>query len=202
MRRGFGTVPKSSSVNFVPKPTIAFDLDETLISATPIRPNDGDYFAVRVNRRPVFVRLRPGLINFLNRVQKGYNVFFFSSSQREYGDQVIDRIAPNVRSCRRFFRDSCVSASGYSIKDLRVLRTNLKQTLLVDDIAGSALHNPNNLIRIKPWYGERDDDVLESELLPLLERILYENDLAKSASEIINTNKYAQLSGFHTRSAL
>lgn len=192
------SLPKSLSLNFVPKPSIAFDLDETLISPTHIRPTCGDFFPVIVNRRPIFIRLRPGLLHFLSRVQKTYDVFFFSASHKDYGNQVIDQIAPNVRSCRRFFRDSCISAAGYTVKDLSLLRTDLKQTLLVDDIAGSALRNPNNLIRIKPWYGELDDNVLESELLPLLEGIVLESDLTKSARDFMEKKRYSKLWGFRS----
>ena len=77
-----------------------------------------------------------------------------------------------------------------------MLRTNLKQTLLVDDIAGSALHNPKNLIHVKPWSGEADDTVLEQELLPLLEGIAYENDLTKSVLEIMEKRQYLNISRF------
>ena len=70
----------------------------------------------------------------LKRIQKKYDVFIFTAAQSDYGNLIIDRIAPHIRECRRFFRDSCVNDLGYSVKDLSVLRTNLKQTLLVDDI--------------------------------------------------------------------
>ena len=189
-------MPKSSSVFFVPKPAIAFDLDETLISTTSVRPTSGDYFQIRVRRRSMYVRVRPGLPEFLKRIQKKYDVFIFTAAQSDYGNLIIDRIAPHIRECRRFFRDSCVNDLGYSVKDLSVLRTNLKQTLLVDDIAGSALHNPKNLIHVKPWYGEADDTVLEQELLPLLEGIAYENDLTKSVLEMMEKKQYLNISRF------
>lgn len=86
------SLPKSLSLSFVPKPSIAFDLDETLISATHIRPTCGNFFPVIVDRRPIFIRLRPGLLRFLNRVQKTYDVFFFSASHKDYGNQVIDQL--------------------------------------------------------------------------------------------------------------
>ena len=190
---------KSSSVCFVPKPAIAFDLDETLISATPVKPVSGNYFQIRVRRRLMFIRMRPGLLNFLKRIQKKYDVFIFTSAQKDYGNQIIDKIAPNIRNCRRFFRDSCVNDYGYSVKDLSVLRTNLKQTLLVDDIAGSALRNPMNLIHVKPWAGEVHDNVLEHELLPLLEGIAYEKDLTVSANQMIEERRYSSVACFPAR---
>ena len=186
---------KSISTHFIPKPSLAFDLDETLIYSSPIQISQ-DSFPIRVRRRRMYVQFRPGLQEFLRRVKKLYNVFFFTSSQQEYANQIIEKIAPDVKQCRRLFRDSCLNISGYSVKDLSVLRTPLKKTLLIDDIAGSALNNPHNLIHIKSWQGERDDDVLLGQLMPMLEQLAYENDLRKSYVDILHKSCYHDLSYF------
>jgi TFIIF-interacting CTD phosphatase-like protein len=125
------------------------------------------------------------LAEFLTRVQKIYDVFFFSASAAEYGNAIINTIAPEVRPCRRFFRDSCKSLSGYLVKDLGILRRSLSQTLLVDDVAGSALEHPANLLRIRPWMGDPADHVLLDELLPLLENISFYSDMAGHARQLI-----------------
>jgi hypothetical protein len=52
-------------------------------------------------------------------------VFFFSASLPEYANPIINKIAPEVRSCRRFFRDFCKETSGYLVKDLSILRRSL-----------------------------------------------------------------------------
>ena len=199
LKCGYPTIPKimrkSISTHFIPKPSLAFDLDETLIYSSPIQISQ-DSFPIRVRRRRMYVQFRPGLQEFLRRVKKLYNVFFFTSSQQEYANQIIEKIAPDVKQCRRLFRDSCLNISGYSVKDLSVLRTPLKKTLLIDDIAGSALNNPHNLIHIKSWQGERGDDVLLGQLMPMLEQLAYENDLRKSYVDILHKSCYHDLSYF------
>ena len=75
------------------------------------------------------------------------------------------------------------------MKDLEVIQTPLHQTLLLDDTAGSAIKNPKNLIKIKPWNGEKDDDILTS-LLSVLENIAFSEDLRQSFIEIMKKEIY------------
>ncbi|OHS93965.1 CTD nuclear envelope phosphatase 1B [Tritrichomonas foetus] len=188
---------KSSSLFIIHKPAIALDLDDTLVHVTPVRPTSGDYFQIRFKRRRLFVQTRPNLQNFLKRITKLYDVFVFTSAQREYANLIIDKILPDVKECRRFFRDSCQNLSGYSVKDLSILRRPLKQILLVDDIMGSALKNPKNLVLVKPWYGEKDDDVLSNELIKVLEQIAFESDIGEAYIDTVKYGGFEGISAFH-----
>jgi Dullard-like phosphatase family protein len=187
---------RRSSVNTIPGPALVLDLDETLVHCSLIAPRSGQYFQVRVRRRHLFVQTRPGLAEFLARVQRIYDVFFFTASTPEYAGLIIDKIAPEVRPCRRFFRDSCKPVSGYLVKDLSILRRPLTQTLLVDDIAGSALAQPANLVRICPWTGDQRDHVLIDELLPLLESLAFYSDLTAQTRQAIMKGKRLSRTGF------
>lgn len=194
-RIGLG-MTKSRSLMFVPRPAIALDLDDTLIRSSLLKPKDKEFFTVRVGRRRIYIQVRPGLETFLKKVQKHYDVFIFSASHSEYGNQIIDQIAPDIASCRRFFKDSCVCEAGYSVKDLSILRRPLTKTILVDDMAGSGMRNPDNLIKIEPWNGNREDSVLVKELLPLLENIVMENDMTEGVRQAMLRHSYANLSLF------
>jgi Dullard-like phosphatase family protein len=187
---------RSQSGCFVPRPAIAFDLDDTLVFSTLLKPGNHDYFLIKMRKRRMFVQMRPGLLQFLARIQRLYDVFFFTSSLAEYANPIIDKIAPSVLSCRRFFRDSCHSEGGYLVKDLRVLRRSLHQTLLVDDTLGSALDNPSNLIHVSPWSGDPRDDLLLRRLLPVLENLAYESELISSMQEMVTARGYRDLSLF------
>jgi Dullard-like phosphatase family protein len=187
---------RSRSCSFVPGSAIAFDLDDTLVLTTQVKPESGDFFTVRVRRRLAYVRIRPGLMEFLEHVRKLFDVFFFTASQPEYANQVIGKIAPTIPPCRRFCRDSCRYQSGYLVKDLRVLRRPLTRVLIVDDCPGSALTNPHHLIRVKPWTGDSKDDLLMSRLLPILQNIAHEDDLAQSANEMIPKYAYGDINLF------
>jgi TFIIF-interacting CTD phosphatase-like protein len=104
---------------------IAFDLDETLVFASRVKPSSSDYFTIRIGRRPVFVRMRPGLAAFVSRVPGLYDVFFFTASESHYTSQIIDVIAPSVPDPQRFSRDAWVCHSGFFVKDLRRLKRPL-----------------------------------------------------------------------------
>jgi Dullard-like phosphatase family protein len=162
------------------RPAVVLDLDETLVSTTMIRP-EGESVCIRVRRRQFFVRFRPGARSFIQSIGRVFDVYFFTSSVREYGNPIIDAIAPEIPADHRFFRDSCVSYCGYPVKDLRLLRRPLNQIVLVDDLEGSALLQPENLIRVQPWQGtDVNDRVLLSQLLPALMEVAPARDLPRA----------------------
>lgn len=189
-------IRKSVSQCFVPQPALAFDLDETLVHATPIK-LDAPHFVIRVKRRRMYVQMRPGLKEFIAEISKMYDIYFFTSSLKEYADPIIDQIAPGTKQCRRLFRDSCKSRGGYFVKDLSILRRPLNQVMLVDDMEGSALNQPPNLIRIKPFYGESDDNVLLKQLLPALENLACASNVSKTYKKMVQMRMYPDLYSFH-----
>jgi hypothetical protein len=63
-------------------------------------------------------------------------------------------------------------------------------------MAGSALSNPPNLIRVLPWNGDLNDILLLGELLPFLEQISESGNLVGSAQEKITKAQNRALAGF------
>ncbi|OHS92839.1 NLI interacting factor-like phosphatase family protein [Tritrichomonas foetus] len=149
--------------------------------------------SIRVGRRRIYIQFRPGLFEFIHAISNYFEIYFFTSSTFEYGNQIIDLIDPTIPSSRRLFRDSCKFICGYPVKDLSLINYPLSKVVLVDDTEGSALLNPNNLIRIDPWNGNLDDNVLLSELVPALTQIMLENDLLTAAHQLIGSGKYEHL---------
>jgi Dullard-like phosphatase family protein len=187
---------RRSSFTPIIRPAIVFDLDETLVHTSLIAPRSGEFFTVRARRRHIFVQTRPGLAEFLTRIQKLYDVFFFTACPADYGNLLINQIAPEIRPCRRFFKDSCKCFSGYLVKDLSILRRPMDQILLVDDIAGSALANPMNLIRVKAWIGDPTDRVLLENLLPILENVALYPDLTSHTRQLLMKRGKSAFSSF------
>ncbi|KAK8897907.1 hypothetical protein M9Y10_000138 [Tritrichomonas musculus] len=167
------------------KPTIVLDLDETIVYTTSIPPVDlhNSFFTIKVKRRKYYVQTRPYLKSFLEKASKLFNICVFTASEQIYADKIIDEILPNVKSTSRFYRDSCMCMNGYFVKNLSMVKSPLNQVLIVDDMPGSALINPKNLIKIKPWYGDKDDQALKF-LTTVLENIAFDDDLAASYNEI------------------
>jgi CTD small phosphatase-like protein 2 len=175
------------------RPAAVFDLDETLIFGSSIRPQ-GECLTIRIGRRRVYVKTRPGLPLFLKSVKGFFDVYFFTYSTPAYANAVIDSIAPDTPQDHRLFREDCVSHSGYPLKDLRLLHRPLHRLVMVDDVEGSALMHPKNLVRIGPWLGQDEDDsVLMKELWPLLKAVAGENDLPAAVVKHFSQNSYTEL---------
>ena len=187
---------RSKSGFFIPKPAIALDLDNTLVYVTPIRPMTNDYTTIQFRRRKMYVQVRPHLREFVKKLSKHYDVFIFTSAAKDYANNIVDKILPEIHKCRRLFRDSCQDLYGYFVKDLKKLRRPLNKVLLVDDIAGSALNHPDNLIKISPWQGEKQDNALYGELLPILDQIAYEHDLSVAFRDALKKRKLETISTF------
>lgn len=83
-------------------------MDETLIHSTSVRTDPKDEeILVRVGNslEKYYVKLRPFLKEFLERLSKMFELVIFTASIKEYADKVIDYIDPDGYIKRRFYRD-------------------------------------------------------------------------------------------------
>lgn len=189
---------KSTSLDTITKPALVIDLDDTIVRVTEIRPhdmNENNFFTIKLKKRKFYVEKRPNLTFFLDKISNFYDIYFFTASHHEYANSIIDKILPEIDESCRFFRDSCIDAFGYCVKDLSLIRRPLKKVLLVDDFAGSALLFPKNLVRVKPWNGEKDDIIL-LDLANILEGIALERDLRSAFHEILEKSKVKGINAF------
>ena len=177
------------------KPAVAFDLDETLIHCYSTQPGDKSIttFPVRMGRKRVYVTTRPHLREFLDLIEQLFEVFIFTSSLKEYANQIIDHIAPEIDHSHRFCRNECINTDGYHVKDLRKLSRPLNRIILVDDMQSSALLQRSNLIRILPYLGDQSDTVLVQELFPTLQSCSDAQDVRTVAFQIIQTRNYQSI---------
>ncbi|XP_019417674.1 PREDICTED: CTD small phosphatase-like protein 2-A isoform X1 [Lupinus angustifolius] len=148
--------------------TLVLDLDETLVHSTLEHCDDADFtFTVFFNMKEytVYVKQRPHLHTFFERVSEMFEVVIFTASQSIYANQLLDVLDPDERFIsRRVYRESCIFSDGNYTKDLTVLGVDLAKVAIIDNSPQVFRLQVNNGIPIKSWF----DDPLDCELMSLL----------------------------------
>ncbi|XAR66661.1 Phosphoprotein phosphatase [Bertholletia excelsa] len=160
--------------------TLVLDLDETLVHSTLEPCDDTDFtFPVFFNMKEhtVYVKQRPYLRMFLERVAEVFEVVVFTASQSIYAEQLLDILDPDGRLIsRRAYRESCIFSDGSYTKDLTVLGVDLAKVAIIDNSPQVFRLQVNNGIPIKSWFDDPSDCALVS-LLPFLETLVDADDV-------------------------
>ncbi|CAN0853768.1 CTD small phosphatase-like protein 2 [Linum grandiflorum] len=160
--------------------TLVLDLDETLVHSTLEPCDDADFtFTVFFNMKEhiVYVKKRPHLDAFLERVAEMFEIVIFTASQSIYAAQLLDILdADRKLISRRVYRESCIFSDGTYTKDLTVLDVDLAKVAIIDNSPQVFRLQVNNGIPIKSWFDDPSDSDLLS-LLPFLETLADADDV-------------------------
>jgi TFIIF-interacting CTD phosphatase-like protein len=96
---------------------LIFDMDETLISAWRVRDEEicnpwgrkkGD-FSFMFDGRLIEVKLRPYVIETLERLAESFEIVVYTAGIKGYADPILDRIDPmNTMIMKRLYRHDCM----------------------------------------------------------------------------------------------
>ncbi|KAG8383294.1 hypothetical protein BUALT_Bualt05G0169700 [Buddleja alternifolia] len=163
-----------------PSTTLVLDLDETLVHSTLEPCNDVDFtFSVNFNAKEhtIYVRCRPHLRDFLERVSRLFEIIIFTASQSIYAEQLLNVLDPKRKIFRhRVYRDSCLFVDGNYLKDLSVLGRDLARVIIIDNSPQAFGFQVDNGIPIESWFDDRSDTELLM-LLPFLETLVGVQDV-------------------------
>ncbi|KAK7271554.1 hypothetical protein RJT34_27542 [Clitoria ternatea] len=166
--------------------TLVLDLDETLIHSTMEQCDDADFtFQVSIvdKEYTVYVRKRPFLQEFLEKVSEMFEVIIFTASKRPYAEKLLDVLDPDKKFFSgRVYRESCIVKDGTYTKDLTVLGIDLAKLVIVDNSPKVFRLQVNNGIPIESWFQDRSDTALIS-LLPFLEKLVDVEDVRPIVAE-------------------
>ncbi|GMH01497.1 hypothetical protein Nepgr_003336 [Nepenthes gracilis] len=175
-----------------PRTTLVLDLDETLVHSTLEPCNAADFtFAVNFNQKEhtVYVRCRPYLRDFMERVASLFEIIIFTASQSIYAEQLLNVLDPRRRIFRhRVYRESCVYVEGNYLKDLSILGRDLARVIIIDNSPQAFGFQVDNGIPIESWFDDRTDEELLL-LLPFLESLVGVEDVRPLISEKFNLRK-------------
>jgi len=160
------------------KKLLVLDLDETLIHATTTFTDEYDF-----NVADYFVYKRTHLEEFLNFCNEYFEIGIWTSSTQDYAEKIVKNIIGDNKFSFLRTRKDCVQIRDIDkdefvwIKDLKKLKKkgyDLDKILVIDDSPEKLQRNYGNLIQIKPFFGERDDELLLVKMY--LETIMYEKN--------------------------
>ncbi|CAK4074310.1 unnamed protein product [Aphanomyces euteiches] len=162
---------------------LVLDLDRTIWFRSFRTLPSADFVATlqmthRKTSRVVHVSVRPGVQHLLESLSPHYDIVVFTASDRKFTESLIDHIDPDKLIQCRLYRDSCrlFPETGELIKDLTLLRRNLKNVVLVDDNPHVCGHHSANAWICSQYHGDKKDTELYH-ITNHLQRLRYVEDI-------------------------
>ena len=173
------------------KKTLVLDLDETLVHSqfmTFSAPSDVIIkIEIENEVHDIHVMVRPGVKEFLEKMDKFFEIVIFTASVSKYADPLLDIIDKQGYCPFRLFREHCSLINTTFVKDLQRLGRDLKDIVIVDNSPLSYALHPENGLPILTWFEDKNDTELY-QIMPVLEFLSYVPDVRDYVPKLVGNN--------------
>lgn len=168
--------------------TVLLDMDETLIAAKfdgkepkGFKPS----FSFPFQDTKIHVRFRPYMQETLEKLSELFEIVVWTAGVKDYADPILDRIDPEKTLFKkRMYRDQCVKADQFFIKDFDVILDRSRESMvLVDNSILSFAFDLANGVPINSFMGTEDDDKDLLYLISFLEDAYLHDDMRKACED-------------------
>ena len=149
-----------------------------------------------------YIRIRPGVEEFLSQISKYYDIYVYSASSKNYLNTIIKNIDKNniIKQC--YCRDDCIMyVEDYEedfdkpnneykyIKDLKKINKELRNIVFIDNNTISFKLQEKNGIPIKSWFDDYEDLELYK-LIPILKNLSGFYDVRIEISKFVQNKTF------------
>jgi len=178
--------PKNSK-----KKTLVLDLDETLVHSQFMEFSDKSDLVIQIEIEneihDIHVKVRPGVKEFLEKMDKIYELVVFTASISKYADPLLDLIDKKGYCPYRLFREHCTLINTTFVKDLQRLGRDIKNIIIVDNSPVSYALHPENGLPILTWFEDKSDRELYK-ITPILQFLSSVPDVREYIPKFVENN--------------
>ena len=171
-----------TSFKKIPNPDFQIQLDSTIYSKKKSENNSIEELSIQ-KIVEAYIRIRPGVNEFLLQLSKYYDLYVYSASSKNYLNNIMKHLDKNniIKKC--YCRDDCIiyvenSEKDFDkpnnkynyVKDLKKINKDLRNVVFVDNNIMSFKLQEKNGIPIKSFYDDIDDIEL-FKLIPILKNL-------------------------------
>lgn len=186
---------------FSHKKALVLDLDETLIYCCKFPPHGNiDFIRFDDNGETYYIFKRPGLDDFLKKMNNLFEIYIFTYSEKSYAEPIIEKICPFIDKDHRLYRESCKIVFGLIHKNLKFFHRPIEEVLLIDDNPDNLKFYPDNTILIEKWFGAQHDNELIETIPNILNECLFTDDVQSVTKNYTKKRKhcFSVPSGFYS----
>ena len=160
-------------------------MDETLVAAKfegRIPSGFEPTFKFQFKDCEIQVRLRPYVIDCLERLANLYEIIVFTAGEQDYADHILDYIDPDRKIfLKRLYRQDCIKVENFYVKDLDIiLDRNKESMIIVDNSIVSFAFDLDNGVPINSYMGTEKEDKELLFLYSFLEEAAEHPDVRKN----------------------